>query len=126
MKICNFFLVLLILSASVFAAPIDTAKLVGTWGNSDDGGKTFWGYDKYLPNGVLVSWGTTFGVQYNIEATYKIKRKFKVESCITIIKADVDEEFIGQSWCDEIVELNDEIFKFKSDDGEVTTLYRQN
>lgn len=78
-----------------FFVPIDIAKLVGSWGNSDDGGQTFWGYDKYLPNGVLVSWGTTNGGQYSIEAIYKINRKLK--SCITITKAEVDEEFIGQS-----------------------------
>ncbi|WP_334013678.1 hypothetical protein [Alteromonas sp. S167] len=125
MKIYSFYLLLLFFTSGSFAAQVDMSKLIGTWGNSDDGGRTFWGYDKYLPDGVLVSWGTTYGVKYNIEAMYKINRKFKIESCITITKADIGEEFVGESWCDEILELNDEIFKFKSDDGEITTLYRQ-
>ena len=102
--------------------------LIGVWGNSEDGGKTFWGYDEYLPNGTLFAWGTLPGshVSYNIEASYNIKKEAALMSCLTINKSS-EPEFIpvGLYWCDEIVEVNSGIFKFKDEDGEVTTLYKQ-
>ncbi|MGB0217266.1 MAG: hypothetical protein ACPF9E_17675 [Alteromonas oceani] len=41
---------LLSFACGTFARQIDTSLLVGTWGNSEDGGNTFWGY------GMMARW----------------------------------------------------------------------
>ena len=119
-------MMLLSLACGTFARQIDTSLLIGTWGNSEDGGKTFWGYDKYLKDGTLVSWGaypeTDFS--YKVRADYEVKVKFGTFSCLTITESSPITDFVGEFWCDEIIELTAETFTFKSSDGELTTLYR--
>lgn len=119
-------LLLLCFVSASFAKPVNTALLIGTWGNSEDGGETFWGYDKYLEDGTLVSWGTYPETEfsYKVRATYAIKVKFGTFSCLTITESSPMTDFVGEFWCDEIIELTSETFTFKSADGEVTTLYR--
>ena len=49
-------LLLLCFVSASFAKPVNTAILIGTWGNSEDGGETFWGYaNKPSKNGGMKS-----------------------------------------------------------------------
>ena len=110
------------------ASDIDRQRLVGVWGNSDDGGKTIWGYDQYFADGRLRSWGTLpqTTIKYELEATYQFKQKFGTISCLTITKSSFPEFLpVGEYWCDTIIDVNDNTFTFKRKDGSVATLYRQ-
>ncbi|MCH1928942.1 hypothetical protein L9G16_01965 [Shewanella sp. A25] len=108
-------------------ASVPIEKLIGTWGSSDDGGKTFWGFDQYFANGTIKSWGTLpeSDESFRVEAQYRIKVKFGTFACLTVTQSQPYMEFVGESWCDEIIEVNDAIFKYRTDDGVITTLYRQ-
>ncbi|MBW8190267.1 hypothetical protein K0504_04385 [Neiella marina] len=113
---------------SAYADHIDPAKLVGVWGNSSDGGKTFWGYDQYFSDGSTRSWGTVpdTTINYEVEAFYQVKQKFDITNCLTIVGTTHPEVMpVGSSWCDEILEVNDSYLTYKSTDGSVVTLYRQ-
>ena len=128
MKISIIIFVLITSTFSSVANEIDSNYLIGVWGNSEDGGKTIWGYDQYFSDGSFKSWGEIPQppIKYELEGTYKVKHKFKSSSCLTISKTSDPEIMpIGEHWCDEIIELNDKVFLFKSSDGEITTLYRQ-
>lgn len=120
--------VLITSSFSSIANEIDPKDIIGIWGNSEDGGKTIWAYDQYFPNGSLKSWGRIpqTPIQFKVEGTYEVKHKFKTSSCLTISKTSHPELMpVGEHWCDEIIELNDKVFVYKSSDGEITILYRQ-
>ncbi|TMP28085.1 hypothetical protein CWB99_01245 [Pseudoalteromonas rubra] len=129
MKKLIFLTALFIGISSSNASEINPKDLIEIWGNSEDGGKTFWGYDQYFADGSLKSWGQIpeTPVKYKLEGTYQVKHKFKLSSCLTISKTS-HPEFIptGTHWCDEIIKLNDKVFTFKSSNGKMTTLYRQN
>ncbi|WKE64257.1 hypothetical protein PVT67_11200 [Gallaecimonas kandeliae] len=119
---------LLAFSLPAMAASLDISKLVGIWGNSEDGGKTFWGYDQYLADGSTKSWGTVPNSEfsYEIEGRYEIKEKFGTLSCVTVTKTSAPALVpVGSRICDTLIDINDKTFVFKSDEGEVTTLYRQ-
>ena len=121
----------LILIAIIFAVssvPLHSANsfeglIIGKWGNSDDGGKTFWGFDEYFNNGTILSTGIdqyTYG-DYVIESTFEIKNE---KSCFTVTKSsDPRGVAVGHKRCDKIVLINDKHFKFERD-GEIITLYR--
>jgi hypothetical protein len=120
--------VLMMSSLSTVANEIEFKNLIGVWGNSEDGGKTIWGYDQYFSNGSFKSWGEIpmSSRKYEVEGSYEVKHKFKTNSCLTISKTSAPDIMpIGEHWCDEIIELNDKVFRFKSSYGEITTLYRQ-
>gem|GEM_PF-4910589 len=77
--------------------------IVGVWGNSDDKGKTITGYEHYLANGTLKSWGILpdTNLSYEIEATYKLIHKFSVRSCMKVTKSSVPHLLpVGEYWCD--------------------------
>lgn len=116
----------LFITDSVFA--IDKNDLVGVWRYSEDGGKTFWGYEEYAADGILNSWGAfpDSAEKYQVTSTFEMKVTDKVLSCITIIKSSAP-SFLGpgSSWCDEIIEMTDKTFTYRSSDGEVTKMYRQ-
>jgi hypothetical protein len=122
----SFLILFLLITDSVFA--IDKMDLVGVWRYSEDGGKTFWGYEEYKADGTLDSWGVfpDSDETYQVKSTFEIKVADKVLSCITIVKSSAP-SFLGSgsSWCDEILEATDKTFTYKSSDGEVTTMYRQ-
>lgn len=114
---------------SAMAGSIDPQQLVGVWGNSSDGGKTFWGYDQYFADGSTRSWGTVPNttIHYEVEAMYNVKQKFDITNCLTIVGTSHPEVMpVGSSWCDEILEVNDSFLTYKSSDGSIVTLYRQN
>lgn len=98
-------------------------RIIGKWGNSNDSGQTFWGFDEYFVNGTIISTGveqSTFS-NYRIKSTYEINGDM---SCFTVIETS-DSKFIpvGYKACDKIVSIDDSYFKFESE-GEITTLYR--
>ena len=73
-----------------------------------------------------MSWGTypETDFSYKVRADYELKVKFGTFSCLTITESSPITDFVGEFWCDEIIELTAETFTFKSSDGELTTLYR--
>ena len=128
MKKSVILVILMMSSLSAVATEIEFKNLVGIWGNSEDGGKTIWGYDQYFADGTFKSWGEIpmYSIKYEVEGSFEVKKELKTKSCLTISKtSDANIMPIGENWCDEIIELNDKVFRFKSRDGEITTLYRQ-
>ncbi len=128
MKILTLIFLLITCSTSSFANEIKPENLIGVWGNSENGGKTIWGYDQYLSDGTFKSWGEIPGtsINYEVEGVYQLKQKFSTKTCLTVSKTSHPDIMpIGESWCDELIELNDMFLTFKSSDGELTTIYRQ-
>ena len=115
------------LSFPAFSIEIDVNKLEGLWGNSEDGGKTIWGFEHYKADGVLDSWGDYYSFKYVIKSTYQLKRdKGNLYSCIVITETSNAAIMpIGESWCDQVLKITDTEFHFKSTDGRVSVLYRQ-
>ncbi|MBD1389682.1 hypothetical protein IC617_09595 [Neiella sp. HB171785] len=121
-------LLALVNAPAVAGQHIDPQKLVGIWGSSDDGGETFWGYDQYFTDGSTRSWGTVpqTNIRYEIEAFYNVKQKFDVSNCLTVTNSSHPELMpVGSSWCDEIIEVNDDQLTYRNTDGSLVTLYRQ-
>ena len=97
--------------------------IIGKWGNSDDGGQTFWGFDEYYSDGAIISTGidSLTYEEWSIKSTYKITDN---ESCFTVVETTSPKSIpVGYKGCDEIVSIDDEQFKFKDND-KITTLYR--
>mgnify|MGYP000050074437 CR=1 FL=1 len=115
MKLVQLFIIIIFLSACSSTPKRYENDLIGVWGNSDDGGKTFWGYNEYLVNGVTRAWGTFQKSEesYELEGVYKIEYSSSPKSCITVTKSSIPDILpIGHYFCSEIVELNQTHFKF--------------
>lgn len=98
--------------------------IVGKWGNSFDGGKTFWAYDEYTSDGEIISYGEPpeSGIKFNILSDYKINGS---TSCAIVKKTShPDIMSIGHKTCSEIRDINEKNIIFKSEDGKITVLYR--
>ena len=117
------------LSSYVIASDFDKNNLIGTWGDSNDGVQTFWGFNKYTADDELISWGEIpgAGIKYEITSKYKIEtRKENHFSCITVTgTSDPEIMPVGYNWCDQIVEVTDSEFTYMSDEGKTHTLYKQ-
>jgi hypothetical protein len=105
-------------SMSVLAQPSSLAKdIIGAWGNSDDGGLTYWGQDEYREDGTVIATGTYPGAlaAFRTTGTYEIKGQ---TICIRV--KDVSEESkvaIGQARCVQILEINSQFKRFKFIEG---------
>ncbi len=124
----KFYIIFIVASFLFGCTDIQNKDFIGIWGASDDGGKSFWGFYEYLPDETLIVWGTVPGssVSYNVEANYVIKKEEVLLHCVTIKKSSIPEFIpVGLNWCDEIVEINSNIFKFRDKAGEITTRYKQ-
>ena len=103
-------------------------RLIGIWGNSDDNGKTIWGYDEFLPDGTTKSWGTSpvDNSYYEVEGAYKITGNNPLLSCITVTKSSNPKKLpVGDYWCNEIVSISEDKIIFKNNKGIQHTLYKQ-
>lgn len=120
---------LVIILASAVARDFDQSMLVGTWGDSEDGGETFWAYNKYTGDGKLISWGKIpgAGISYEITSEYEIeKRDEENYSCITITgTSDPNVMPVGYNWCDKVVEVTNSEFTYMNDEGKTFTMYKQ-
>ncbi|WP_415911301.1 hypothetical protein [Neptuniibacter sp. QD37_11] len=126
MKFLKYLIVMmLIFNTSAFA----DINVVGVWGSSDDGGKTFWGFDEFKEDGTVKSWGVIpeSNLRIELEATYEVVSESKeIKNCLEITKTSTPVIMpIGTYWCDTIIRVDDKVLVFKSDDGVVTTLYKQ-
>jgi hypothetical protein len=103
-------------------------ELIGVWGNSDDNGKTIWGYDEYFPDGTIKSWGTLpdDNYHYESEGKYELVGSNPILSCITVTKtSDPRIMSLGDYWCDELVKITEDKLIFKDEEGFQFTLYKQ-
>ena len=104
--------------------------IIGTWGNSDDGGKTFWAYDKYSSDGTVFSWGEVpdSDIKYEVSSKFEIKTvKGGYLSCLTITATSHSDMMpIGYHWCDKIIKLTNKEFTYMKDSGKSYTIYKIN
>jgi hypothetical protein len=108
--------------------PTDAAlkqALVGVWCNSDDGGKTCWGYDEFrsdgtvkscaLPPGSIRAW--TGAARFEVKGTY---------SCMVVTESSDDTMRPGDRLCAEVLEINAVSQRYRfTDSKEEFLLYRR-
>jgi len=125
----RFVFCLLFLSFSSFADEFSPALLVGVWGNSDDGGKTFWAYDEYTTDGKILSRGEIPGsdINFKIETAYNLKKKEGTYfNCLEIISTSHPEMLpVGKKWCNTMVKIDSKEFHFINKRGKARVLFRQ-
>jgi hypothetical protein len=93
------------------------AALIGVWGISVDGGKTFWGYDEFLPDGTIVSTGTLPGTNEQFRLVGKMRIKGRV-CCITVIETSDPQTLpVGTNFCVEVLHINGLTQRYKDIDG---------
>ena len=100
--------------------------IIGKWGNSKDGGNTFWSYDEYSNEGEIHSYGEIPGanLKFDIVSSYEIDGRI---SCATVNKTSHPDVMpIGSKTCSEIRDINQNKMILKHDDGELSILYRIN
>lgn len=99
--------------------------LLGVWGNSNDGGQTFWAYDEYLPDGRLIATGIWPGNGKSFRAVANFQTKGRT-SCVRV--TETSDAFIfplGLSFCSEVLYIDKAVVRFKDlDNGGEFTLYR--
>ena len=104
---------------------IEYSKLIiGKWGNSNDGGITFWSYDEYTSNKKIYSYGVVPGseTKFDIVSSYEIKDS---RSCATIKETSHPDIMpIGHITCAEIKDINENKIIFEADDGEMVILHK--
>ena len=116
--------------ASTFAVPAELENatlevaLQGAWCNSDDGGKTCWGYDNIV-SGSVTSCGTFPQTRTNFtgQSRYTI-RGAKV--CHVVTESSVPEILKpGDRFCVEILQIDSRTQRFRDlDTGDETVVYR--
>lgn len=96
--------------------------LIGTWGNSDDEGRTFWGYDEFTSDGYDIATGVIpeTGRAFRTVATYTVTGN---KNCMRITESD--NLSVGDYSCDEVLYIDDKILRYRSPfTSEIKTLYR--
>ncbi|MGI2259342.1 hypothetical protein [Shewanella sp. GXUN23E] len=107
---------------------VDEPLLHGVWGNSDDGGKSFWGYDEYRTDGTFKSWGKLpDGRDYEAEGVYQ--NSFdggQKKSCAVFLRlSETVKELTGYAFCVIVVAIDSAHYTFQDQEsGEITTVYR--
>jgi hypothetical protein len=105
--------------------PALRAALLGVWGNSDDEGRTFWGFDEFRADGTLASTGTfPVGTEpFRLAGTFDVSGR-KVCSRVTEASGSATLP-VGHSFCVEVLYIDSNIQRYRSDeDQEIHTLYR--
>lgn len=101
------------------------AALIGTWGNSDDEGRTFWAFDEYFPDGRLIATGTLpeNGKSFRAVANFQTKGRL---SCVRVTETSDPSIFpLGLYFCSEVLYIDNAHVRFKDlDSGKEFTLYR--
>jgi hypothetical protein len=103
-------------------------RLIGKWGNSEDKGVTFWGYDELFDDGTMHSWGVIpqTDISYDIKGVYTSPDSIPGMACFEITDSSHPSLTpVNTKWCNEILEITKDVHIFKGESGEVTTLYRQ-
>jgi hypothetical protein len=120
---------LLFLSFSSLADEFSPELLVGVWGNSDDGGKTFWAYDEYTADGKILSWGEIpeANINFKIKTIYNLKKEEGTYfNCLKIVSTSHPEMLpVGEKWCSTMVKIDSKEFHFVNKQGKYRVLYRQ-
>ncbi|MBT1444853.1 hypothetical protein KJI95_09995 [Shewanella sp. JM162201] len=83
--------------------------LVGVWGNSDDSGKTFWGFDEYRGDGTFRAWGNQpDGVAYQASGVYQVVFEGgQKKLCLKFIKVSEPlNDIVGEVFCSIIVSVD--------------------
>lgn len=96
--------------------------LIGIWGNSDDEGRTFWGYDEFTSDGYDIATGIIpeTGRTFRSVATYTVTGN---KNCMRTTESD--NQSIGDYFCDEILYIDEKILRYRSPfTSEIKTLYR--
>ncbi len=100
--------------------------LIGTWGNSVDGGQTFWGYDEFQSDGILNSWGTFPGsdIKFKTKSRWTLEVSEKLIGCFTVIEASQSSGLTpGEKICQEVVSIDWKTMIFIQN-GVRATVYR--
>jgi hypothetical protein len=110
--------------STVPEGPALAQALLGVWCNSDDGGKTCWGYDEFLPGGVITACGRVEERVFSAAATYEIRGRF---ACFVVTESS--DSFglkPGHRFCSEMLHIDKDTQRHRDvESGEVTTLYRR-
>lgn len=108
--------------------PTDAAlknALVGVWCNSDDGGKTCWGFDEFREDGTVSSCSLPPGATqaWRGSATYEVKG---VYSCLIVTDSSDATMRPGERICAQVLEINSVLQRYKYTDASAEfTLYRR-
>lgn len=111
-------------TAAPAAVPTDQAlaqAILGAWCNSDDGGRSCWGYDEYLPGGAARSCALPPGSSrpWSGTATYEVKGPFV---CLRVTDSTDDSMRPGDRICIQVLEIDarHQRFRYVDSDAEFT------
>ena len=130
-RIC--LLMILLFSLNSFASDDYMNAKIGIWCESSDGGKTCLGYETFYDDGTFTSVGTDilYDVGYRVRGTWALDGN---KACMTVIEYFSYDLITNQEipppnievLCGEILYLDDEIYKYKTGEGKIETMYRVN
>jgi len=128
-------LALLLLAASFFAvgqaqAPVDgdliRALQDGVWCNSDDTGDTCWGYDEFLPGGLVRACGKDGedSLPYRAEGRYEVRGRYV---CFELTQATPNFGLKpGHKFCTEVLGIDAQTQRYRDlETDEVVVLFRR-
>src|SRR5258706_11226488 len=80
-------------------------SLIGTWGASDDGGKTFVGFETYQQDGRFLSQGTLpDGTKFRLSGTFEVRGR---TSCTQVMETSIPLIMpLGHISCGEILSID--------------------
>lgn len=99
--------------------------LLGVWCNSDDGGKSCWGYDEYREDGTISTCSLNPGSMqsWHGAATYEVRGNY---SCMIVTYSSDKSMRQGEKICAQILEITPSHQRYKYIDfPEQFTLYRR-
>ena len=126
------FAILMLISPVSFANDMPDLQ-IGKWCETNDAGKSCFGYEIFHNDGKVTANGelVEFGRGYEMKGSWEqIGKKL----CITPIfirsyELDTMEKLetpvqLYEKFCDTVVLVNEEMFLYKNDNGELRTMYR--
>jgi len=135
MRIAEFFVPLLLLVVACTSStdgqspvPEDAALSValrGVWCASDDNGKTCWGYDHFVDEGLIEACGAfpEDGKTFLLKGRYELRGR---ESCLTITESNTPNSFpVGGKFCARVLRIDKRQHTFRNlETGTEHTSYR--
>lgn len=101
------------------------SALIGVWGASNDGGRSFWGYDEFLSDGTVVSTGVPPETGVPFRAVGKMQVKGKI-ACTRVVETSDPQGFpVGLNVCVEVLYIDSRIQRYRYlNGGEEITIYK--
>ena len=102
-----------------------SAALRGVWCASEDNGKTCWGYDHFVDEGLVEACGAfpDDGTTFRLKGRYELRGR---ESCLTVIESNIPKFYpVGHRLCTRVLRIDKRQHTYKNvASGTEHTTYR--